>query len=192
MPEPELFLLFVRPLNRAGIRYVVTGSVAAIFYGEPRLTHDVDFVVFLRDADVEALPDFFPAADFYLPPPEAIFAEARREQRGHFNILHAETGFKADMYLAGRDELNAWAFKLRRQAQFEGETVVLAPPEYVMVRKLEYYREGGSEKHLRDIRSMLGVSGDRLDQRALNEWIQRRGLQTEWRLVSRGPEAVDS
>ncbi len=53
MPEPELFLLFVRPLNRAGIRYVVTGSVAAIFYGEPRLTHDVDFVVFLRHADVE-------------------------------------------------------------------------------------------------------------------------------------------
>ena len=53
MPEPELFLLFVRPLNRAGIRYVVTGSVAAIFYGEPRLTHDVDFVVFLGDADVE-------------------------------------------------------------------------------------------------------------------------------------------
>jgi hypothetical protein len=48
MPEPELFLLFVRPLNRAGIRYMVMGSVAAIFYGEPRLTHDVDLVAFLN------------------------------------------------------------------------------------------------------------------------------------------------
>ena len=48
MPEPELFLLFIRPLNRAAIRYVVSGSVAAIFYGEPRLTNDVDFVVFLH------------------------------------------------------------------------------------------------------------------------------------------------
>ena len=47
MPEAELFLLFVRPLNRANIRYIVGGSVAAIFYGEPRLTLDVDFVVFL-------------------------------------------------------------------------------------------------------------------------------------------------
>ena len=27
MPEPELFLLFVRPLNRAGIRYVTTALV---------------------------------------------------------------------------------------------------------------------------------------------------------------------
>lgn len=192
MHEPELFLLFVRPLNRAGIRYVVTGSVAAIFYGEPRLTHDVDFVVFLSDADIEALAKVFPATDFYLPPPETIFAEARREQRGHFNIIHVETGFKADLYLTGRDELNAWAFKLRRPAQLEGETVVLAPAEYVIVRKLEYYREGGSEKHLRDIRSMLAVSGDQLDRSALNEWIQRRGLQAEWRLVSKNPGEVGS
>ena len=47
MPEADLFLLFVRPLNRAGIRYMIGGSVAAIFYGEPRLTNDVDFVVSL-------------------------------------------------------------------------------------------------------------------------------------------------
>src|SRR5436309_2079267 len=64
MPEAELFLLFVRPLNRAGIRYIVTGSVAAIFYGEPRLTHDVDFVVFLNDANIQALRELFPASDF--------------------------------------------------------------------------------------------------------------------------------
>ena len=46
MPEADLFLLFVRPLNQANIRYIIGGSVAAIFYGEPRLTHDVDLVTF--------------------------------------------------------------------------------------------------------------------------------------------------
>ena len=61
---------------------------------------------------------------------------------------------------------------------------MLAPPEYVIIRKLEYYREGGSEKHLRDIRSMLALSGEQMDRPSLDEWIQRRGLQTEWRLVS--------
>jgi hypothetical protein len=187
MPEPDLFLLFVRPLNRMGIRYVVTGSVAAIFYGEPRLTHDVDFVVFLKEAEIELLAKSFPPADFYVPPPEAISAETRREQGGHFNIIHIQTGFKADVYLTGRDELNAWAFKLRHQIGFEGETVALAPPEYVIVRKLEYYREGGSEKHLRDIRSMLAISGDQFDRTALNDWIQQRGLQAEWQLASKNP-----
>ena len=61
---------------------------------------------------------------------------------------------------------------------------MLAPPEYVIVRKLEYFREGGSDKHLRDIRSMLAVSGDQLDRAALNDWIVRRGLEAEWQKIS--------
>jgi hypothetical protein len=184
MPEPELFLLFVRPLNRAGIRYVVSGSVAAIFYGEPRLTHDVDFIVFLNANDIQKLLAVFPEKEFYLPPLETILAEAAREQNGHFNLIHRETGFKADMYPTGRDELNAWAFRGKREVEYEGEKIILAPPEYVIVRKLEYYREGRSEKHLRDIRAIIAVSGEQLDRTTLSEWIQRRGLETEWRLVS--------
>src|SRR5580698_3880453 len=135
MPEPELFLLFVRPLNLLGIRYIIGGSVAAIFYGEPRLTHDIDFVVFLNDRDAQRLADVFPAPDFFFPPLETVLAETRREQHGHFNIIHTATGFKADMYLSGRDDLNAWGFRMRQQIGYEGETVVLAPPEYVIVRK---------------------------------------------------------
>lgn len=184
MPEPELFLLFVAPLNRAGIRYVVSGSVAAIFYGEPRLTHDVDFVVFLNANDIQRLIEAFPAKDFYVPPIETILAETAREENGHFNLIHLATGFKADFYPAGRDELNAWALRSRRSVEFEGENVTLASPEYVIVRKLEYFREGRAEKHLRDIRAILNMSGKQLDRSALNEWIQRRGLETEWRQVT--------
>ena len=184
MPEPELFLLFVRPLNRAKIRYVVSGSVAAIFYGEPRLTHDVDFVVFLNANDLQRLIEVFPSEDFYLPPIETMLAELARVDRGHFNLIHRDTGFKADLYPTGRDELNTLAFRGKRTIEYEGENVALAPPEYVILRKLEYYREGQAEKHLRDIRAILSVSGEQLDRSVLNEWIQRRGLHTEWRLVA--------
>jgi len=186
MPEPELSLLFVRPLNRAGIRYVVSGSVAAIFYGEPRLTHDVDFVVFLNERNIRQLGEIFPSSDFYVPPSETIAAEVLREQRGHFNIIHMDTGFKADFYLTGRDELNAWAFRGKRTVQFEGETVVLAPPEYVIVRKLEFYREGGSQKHIRDIRSMFAVSGDQINKAEVEEWLHRLGLEPQWKEVQSG------
>jgi hypothetical protein len=184
MPEPELFLLFVRPLNSLGIRYIIGGSVAATFYGEPRLTHDVDLIVFMNDGDGRRLAAAFPPPDFYFPPLETVLTEVRREQRGHFNIIHNPTGFKADIYLCGQDELNGWGFKMRQPIQFAGETVILAPPEYVIVRKLEYFREGGSEKHLRDVRSILAISATRLDQSAIQEWIRRLGLETEWRLVS--------
>lgn len=184
MPETELFLIFVRLFNQAGFRYVIGGSVAAIFYGEPRLTNDVDFVAFLNEADIRRLPKVFPPTDFYVPPAETITAEVAREQRGHFNIIHAHTSFKADVYPTGRDELNAWAFRNKRPVEYEGETLVLAPPEYVIVRKLEYFREGGSDKHLRDIRGMLNVSGGQLDRAALDDWISRRGLEAEWRRAS--------
>jgi hypothetical protein len=183
MPRDELFLLFVRPFNRAGIRYVIAGSVAATFYGEPRLTHDVDMVAFLNDADIRRLPEIFPASDFYLPPAEVIVAEVAREQRGHFNIIHMDTSFKADVYPTGRDEFNGWAFRNRRKVDFEGEELILAPPEYVIVRKLEYFREGGSEKHLRDIRGMLNVSGRTINEQDIDFWVQRLSVEAEWKLV---------
>jgi hypothetical protein len=182
VPEADLFLLFVRPLNRAGLAYMIGGSVAAIFYGEPRLTHDVDLIVTFKTTDVPTLAAIFPERDFYLPPPEAIAEEVEREG-GQFNLIHQATGFKADFYVAGRDELNNWGLGHKREIQFEGERVVLAPPEYVIVRKLEYFREGGSEKHIRDIRSILAVWGDQLEPVTLDGWIERLDLAGEWKKV---------
>jgi hypothetical protein len=181
MPEAELSLLFVRPLNQLGVRYMVSGSVAAILYGEPRLTHDVDFVVLFQHDEIARLREAFPSPEFYVPPTDVIAAEIARERKGHFNIIHADTGFKADFYTTGRDELQAWGFDRVRRMQYQGEPIMVAPPEYVIVLKLEYFREGGSEKHLRDIRGMLAVSGDQIDQRELQPWIERQKVTTEWR-----------
>ena len=180
MAEPDLIELFVHPLDKAQLRYLVSGSVAAMLYGEPRLTLDIDFVVFLRAEDVSRLPDVYPESDFYLPPLEVIAAEAVRELKGHFNVIHPKSGLKADFYTANRDELHAWAFRNVRQYAIGGRNICLAPPEYVIVRKLEYFREGGSDKHIRDIRSMLAISGEHIDRVELEQWIRRRGLLAEW------------
>ena len=67
--------------------------------------------------------------------------------------------------------------------EVEGQVLVVAPPEYVIVRKLEYYREGGSEKHLRDIRSMLDTSPEAIQTSELEQQIAARGLQEAWRQV---------
>jgi len=183
MDDPELSLLFIRPLNRHGIRYVVAGSVAAILYGEPRFTYDVDFVAFLRDREILQFSKIFPSPAYYVPPVEVMAAEVARPAKGHFNVIHADTSFKADFYTAGRDDFNAWAFRFSRRLDYMGETLVLAPPEYVIVRKLEYFREGGSDKHLRDIRAMLHVSAEQINLSDLNEWVQRLGVEAEWRKV---------
>ena len=183
MPEANLFLIFTERLNSLGVPYMVSGSVAVILYGEPRLTHDVDLIVVLDREQIARLLEVFPPAEFYCPPIEVIVMEAAREQRGHFNIIHHETGFKADVYLSGRDPLHAWGLARSRRLDLEGQVIVVAPPEYVILRKLEYYREGGSEKHLRDIRSMLDASEGAIDRAELEKQIDARGLQEAWRLV---------
>jgi hypothetical protein len=127
-------------------------------YGEPRATHDIDLVVELSAGHRDALPRVFPADEFYVPPPDVLLEESRREERGHFNIIHHASGLKADVYLVGNEELHAWAFRNARRYSIGGIEVRVAPPEYVITRKLEFYREGGSDKHLRDIRSMLAVA----------------------------------
>ncbi len=180
MPLPELFQVFTSRLNRLGIRHMVTGSVAATFYGEPRLTNDVDIVVELRQEDAPAIAAAFPADDFYCPPSQIIEAERKRPARGHFNLIDHATGYKADIYLSGDDPLHAEALTLATAGQVGGEEVWFAPPEYVIVRKLQFYREGQSPKHLRDVHRMLMVLGEKCDRSRLEDWIGRLGMNEEW------------
>jgi len=92
--QPSLFEPFVVRLERLGLPYFVTGSTAAIIYGEPRLTHDVDIVVALSPRDVHAFVEAFPLEEFYCPPEDVLAIEVRRGQRGHCNLIHHDTGFK--------------------------------------------------------------------------------------------------
>ncbi len=180
MPLPEPFLIFTRKLNELGLRYMVSGSVAAIYYGEPRMTNDVDIIVFLKREDAVRIEQAFPADEFYCPPQEVIQIELSRPQRGHFNLIHHDTGFKADIYLTGHDKLHEWGLAHARTADLEGDYVIFAPPEYVIIRKLQFYREGDAAKHLRDISRMLSSLGDEWDHQPLIELIQQHGLEHEW------------
>jgi len=66
-----------------------------------------------------------------------------------------------------------------------GIAVWFAPLEYVIVRKLQWHDDSGSTRHLDDVRAVLRVSGEGLDRAALEHWVSRLGLDTEWRAVTR-------
>jgi len=176
-------IIFTQRFDAVGIRYMVTGSVAATLYGEPRLTNDVDIVAVILDGHLAPLANAFPLDEFYLPPEEVIRVEAARTHRGHFNIIHHATGFKADVYLAGRDVLHDWGLEHTRKIEIDGITVSIAPPEYVIVRKLEFYREGESEKHLRDIRAMVEALSSDLDTSLIATIANERGLDEIWKQI---------
>lgn len=183
-PAADLFLLFTAPLDGLGLRYLVTGSVASILYGEPRMTHDIDIVLELDARAARRLVEAFPEKQFYCPPVEVIAIEANRRQRGHFNLIHHQTGYKADVYLKGELPLHEWALEQRRSIDLPAGRLWVASPEYVILGKLQYFRDGGSDKHLRDIRGMLAVSGTEIDRDAIESWVERLRLDEEWKAVS--------
>lgn len=179
-PQDEIGLFTAR-LNRLAVPYMVTGATAAIVYGQPRVTNDIDVVLALDAESLARLPECFPEAEFYLPPESVLRVEQSRRQRGHFNIIHHDSGYKADVYLAGEDPLHAWALPRSRALPWGEEIMSVAPPEYVIIRKLEYFREGASTKHLADIRAMLAVT--EVDNAELARWVAARGLAAEWAQV---------
>lgn len=179
MLEPDLFEPFLRRFEELGAPYMLTGSIAGIVYGEPRMTHDIDLVLTLRPRDASRLESFFPTDEFYCPPAEVIAIEARRPQRGHINLIAHATAFKADVYFA-YDALHEFGLSNRRRISLAEVDAWVAPPEYVILRKLEYFREGGSEKHLRDISAIVSVSRDLFDSDFVARKAEASGLTSEW------------
>lgn len=174
--DPDLIRLFIRPLEELGLSYMITGGVASVVYGDPRFTRDIDIVLELGEADVDRLAAGFSGVAFYLPPGEALEEAVARPGGGHFSLIHRETALRADVYVKGDDPLHAWAFARRRRLSVDGLEIWVAPVEYVILRKLEYFSASGSERHLRDVAMMLRISGDAIDREELTRWVERLEL----------------
>jgi hypothetical protein len=85
MEQSELMRLVIQALERTGIPYMITGSQASAYYGEPRFTRDIDIVADIKPGQVDQFITFFPSNEFYCDK-EMIKEEI--ERRGQFNIIH--------------------------------------------------------------------------------------------------------
>jgi len=92
----ELLQKVVGVFERLGIPYLITGSVAAMAFGEPRLTNDIDIVAAIDEKHVRDLVMSFPSDEFYIS--EETVREAIHRQ-GQFNIIHPESGIKVDVII---------------------------------------------------------------------------------------------
>ena len=181
MNQDELLRFVVGALDRLALRYFVTGSVAAIYYGEPRFTNDIDVVVDLPMARIPELCTAFPAGDFYVS--EETVRRAV-DQHGIFNVIHPASGLKVDVMIPADTVFNRQRFRRVTRVRPGGDYEALfASAEDVILKKMEFFREGGSEKHLRDISGILKVSGERLDFDYIEDWAEATGLETIWRTI---------
>jgi hypothetical protein len=181
MEQSELLRLLIQKLEQLGIAYQLTGSTATITLGEPRFTNDIDVVVDLRPEQIPELAAAFPTPEFYHSVPAMQQAVQHRHQ---FNVIHPASGLKIDfIVLPENDAARSQWQRTVRLALPGGVEACFIAPEDVILRKMEYYQEGGSEKHLRDIAGVLKLQGTQIDQPYIEDWAARLGLADIWQTI---------
>lgn len=150
-------------------------------YGEIRFTRDVDILADVKAQHIPRLLAAFPPPEHYLS--EIAIADALRH-RSQFNIIYNLWGIKVDVMIpdAAAREMN----QLDRGntiTRTNGQAIRFASPEDVIIKKLEYFQIGGSEKHLRDIAGMLQLCTFPIDREYVAQWAKRLGAQGIWELI---------
>lgn len=169
-----------RALNEAEIPFMLTGSLAAAFYGMPRATQDIDLVIDSSPAKLQRLIDSLRAAGFYVDRESALEA---LDKGGQFNAIDPSSGWKADLIFRRARQFSETEFGRRQRHELLGIQVALTTLEDLIIAKLEWSELGDSEVQRRDIRQLLEVAGESIDHAYLDRWIAALGLQQAWERV---------
>lgn len=153
MSQTELDVLrdVSQRLSSAGIRFMLTGSVAMNHYAQPRMTRDIDFVVALTMTQAETVVQLF-EPDYYLS------SEAVRRAiscRSIFNLIHFDSLIKVDFVVLKDEPYRQEEFAHRREILILDFHTWIVSREDLILSKLVWAKPSHSEMQLRDARNLL-------------------------------------
>ncbi len=179
MANEQLEVLFkvLAMLERLKIDYVIGGSFASSAHGLARATMDVDLLASLNRGQADLLVAEL-GSEFYAD--ELSIIRATNEKR-HFNIIHIDTSFKIDIFVAkpgGFDEKQLERRRLRVINDEPEQKAFVATAEDTILAKLKWYRLGNevSDRQWQDVIGVIKIQGERLDSSYLNEWAKSLGV----------------
>lgn len=175
MNERELLIDCLRRLNRAGVSYYLTGSMASNYWGIPRTTHDLDFVVQLPISSVTTVVNEFKDA-FHID--ETAVLAAFRPPR-QFNAIDTRSALKVDFWLPGPEPFDFAMLERKVHVTLFGEPAWIATPEDVILHKLLWNRITPSERQLGDAAGIVAVQTGELDVVYLKKWASALQVTSE-------------
>src|SRR5882762_987081 len=128
MNEQELLADCLRRLNRTGITYYLTGSMASNYWGIPRTTHDLDFVVQLPMSAVPRILHEF-SGDFYI---EEAAVRAAYQPPHQFNAIDTRSALKVDFWLPKPEPFDREMLRRRAQVTLFGVPAWISTAEDVI------------------------------------------------------------
>ena len=184
MTLDALLRLLATSLSASGTPYMITGSVAAAYHGAARATMDMDVVIDPTLAQLLDLVTRLEAAGLY------VSDEAAREALSHrtmFNAIDPATGWKADLIVRKDRPFSDEEFRRRLSTELLGQRVAVATLEDVILSKLEWSTIGGSTRQLEDVRRLLAIADDTLDQAYIERWLDPLRVRRAWQSVRDEP-----
>ncbi len=145
-------------LEKTGIDYCVTGGLAVSVWGRTRSTLDIDIVIKLQAEKVTELAIRLKQLSKagYL---DEVLAVSAASHGGEFNFIHPESGLKIDFWVIKKsDAIGKEELKRRKLKKIDDQKIYFISPEDLILSKLRWYKEGGSDRHLEDIKSVLKLA----------------------------------
>lgn len=167
----EVLGTMVDALDRAGITHMISGSVASARHGEARATQDIDIVIDPTPEELEVLLHVLGATDMYVGDGRAALSH-----RSQFNVIDTRSGWKVDLIIRRDRPFSVEELNRRRPVLIGGVQSWIASAEDCILSKLEWAKDSGSERQIRDVRSLVSVQGDVLDFDYLQRWALDLGV----------------
>lgn len=177
MTAKDVFPRVTGALERAGIPHMLTGSFASSYYGVPRTTQDIDFVIAPTPDQLRSLAALLPATEYYFDLNAALDAQ-RRESL--FNMIDLATGWKIDFIIRKSRPFSREEFDRRLIVEFEGMRLSVATAEDVLIAKLEWAKRGESQRQIEDAAGILRIRTENLDRKYIENWVRQLGLEEQW------------
>lgn len=160
MTERELLIDCLRRLNGTGFSYLLTGSMASNYWGIPRTTHDLDFVIQLPPSAVPKMVEAF-GGDFFL---DEAAVRAAYQPPHQFNAIDRRSTLKVDFWLLRPIPFEREMFARRKPVKLFGEPAWIGTAEDVLLHKLYWNRITPSERQLGDAAGIVAVQKGMLDE----------------------------
>jgi hypothetical protein len=163
-------------LDRAGLAYMLTGSMAMNYYAQPRMTRDIDLVIALAPSDADRVVDLF-HPDYYVSA-GAVRDSIRNESI--FNLIHQESVIKVDCIVRKNTPYRHAEFDRRQQIKIDNFSTWLASKEDLILSKLLWAKDSLSETQMRDVKNLLATG---YDTAYVERWTQELGLFSLWQEI---------
>lgn len=172
--EGEFLVDVLSRLNQSGLSYMLTGSMASNYWGMPRTTHDLNFVIAIDRSQVGGLVSLF----------QGMFIQAESVMQAfrpphQFNVIDEQSALKADFWLLRDNDFERAAFDRRIQVNLFGSAAWIATAEDIILQKLHLNRKAPSERQVNDAAGVFEVQSGRLDLDYLRTWADWLKVENE-------------